>query len=896
MNESPTKSTPTSAETTTAMMMDPSSDDIISIHNDDPTAARPSADGIARNKRKRTADMQLDKDDATTTIKKQKIVSTTSTLDIAPPARAGTTSFGTLLAVDTPTQENNDDINKSFKQLEHLPDFTVFSCMSSPTSSSTTSLVAASVDEQQGTWPHELMAKRTSATTNALLGQAPPTTPPIVHIPPTTSEEYGTQVDTPVIKDNMTRDAVGTSTASSLEMTAEQVEASSTPTTTLIQNDKAEDTTGSPTTSALVASNNILATASTKPGGTLLVTRPLLPTHIGALRSTLSPLQLLQTKSTTSTKKFPLGYKDGITRALEELSSNSSGSNMGFTMAAIMDHVEAFRSKPIQKWKSFEKVLQDLVKDNVVHLFKPQDSIIRYYQLSSDYRSKLQVSKMTAKLMKHAFVIKVPPGPLGLSIEETKRGMYIFEIQPNSVLREKNVQVGDRIIRINDQDLMGWKLDQVVTLLKDTKEQPDRTLTLVRRAAGGTKVNTTVSPTAISKVLVSTPTSVIISPSIPATTESSLSKAIASTTRATPAQAPVLATPSPPTAQVGVIHHQDHYRMTAVVEMTKERKNFLQAFILYHLSAALEGEEQAKTILAYTWTENGGMRFTSGPSDMIISRFLAIAIVSWSLDDKLSIVDPSSLEQQVRSMALKLQVTHNAIRQYGFLAVEPEHFMKKSPHTLPAVERGNHHHVVAQMIHEYASSSTLLQFPDSKELSHKYCLYEKARTYLVDDQKPLEFLISLMDQDQLRTALKEYCTRHYESTVGVDLALCYWDHYFASSWERMIVQDQDMVNTLGSFWTGLRFLWHTLSMYYGHPTIVAWKMAFSGASTILAQIDKPVLELLLWKHQQQHLAHFNFEGLFQLHQQRFAAASVKLPSEIGPITSAQSQTAPEIES
>ena len=665
---------------------------------------------------------------------------------------------------------------------------------------------------------------------------------------PTTTTEHADSTPTPTSNQEALRLVADTSTSTTFIRSKEAVV--STPASSALST----ITTTSPAQGILTTSSSTAAPFTTTTTSTSKETK--------------------ETNKTTTT--FPLSYKEGILRALQELGGNDAAPS---SEATIRDYLIQARSQPLQQPRRVRSILAQLVQAKVVEVVdtsaqaQPQDSSsLLYYQLASDWKARLramadpqnqtqttQRSKVTTWTVTPSWTertIQVPPGKLGVHIgprsnndNDHDHGIFICSIQPTSPL-EGHVLVGDCLVKIDGERLDGTITASDVATLLLHKSGQVRSLTFRR-----------------------------MEPSQEATNATALLAGMSDEERARHERARTLATTPSSSSTIQEKQAKDGRhpeQMVSFLEMTTVQKHSVLVHLIHQMNEVLLQGELKKQMLAYHYQDDHAsgpdssqqsLEFVSGPTRMIVSRVLSslqVPVVASSCDDP-EMVNLQKIKQVAHRTALKLQVTHNAMRQYGFLTNEPGQFMTKS---LQQELHPPHHHHLAQMIFQYASTSTLLQFPNAKELSTKYCLYDKARKYLVETRAPLHFIISLMSRAEFRTAMVEYCTKQNCTEAAIQLATSYWNHYFALDRIHRAKNSKEKACVLSDYWNELlELVWNSWNVYCSLPDVVQWRTAVPGFAVALMghhnnDFDKEILDLLLAQ---------DFGALFRLHHARCAA-------------------------
>ena len=674
----------------------------------------------------------------------------------------------------------------------------------------------------------------------------------------------GTDDDVVLSNENPKEDSLETTTT-----TAEH--ADSTTTTTGDQEALRAVADTSTSTTFIRSKEVVVSTPASSALSTITTTSPaqgILTTSSSTAAPTTTTTTTCKTKETNkTTTTFPLSYKEGILRALQELGSNEASA--ASSEATIRDYLIQSRSQPLQQPRRVRSILSQLVQaSKVVEVVtQPQqddgDSVL-YYQLASDWKARLSATAVpqTQNQTAHSKVmtttvtpawtertLQVPPGKLGVHIgpSHNNDGIFICSIHPTSPL-EGHVLVGDCLVKID-----GARLDTTVTA--------SEVATILLHKSGQVR--------SLTFRRMETP---------PPQEATALLASLSDEERARHERARTLATS--PSSSSTIQEKQDNgnghpVQLVSFLEMTTVQKDSVLVHLIHQMNEVLlpGGESQMKQqMLAYHYQDDHAsgpdssqqsLEFVSGPTRMIVSRVLStlqVPVVASSCDDPEMV---QKIKKVAHSTAWKLQVTHSAMRQYGFLTNEPGQFMSKSLQQHPAPP--HYHRHLEQMIYQYASSSTLLQFPNAKELSTKYCLHDKARKYLVETRAPLHFCISLMSRKEFRTAIIEYCNQQNCTEAAIQLATSFWDHYFAVDRIQHAKNSKEKACVLHDYWNELlEWVWNSWNVYVSLPDVVQWRTAVPGFAVALVSgnFDKEVLDLLLAQ---------DFGALFRLHHARCAA-------------------------
>lgn len=310
-----------------------------------------------------------------------------------------------------------------------------------------------------------------------------------------------------------------------------------------------------------------------------------------------------------------------------------------------------------------------------------------------------------------------------------------------------------------------------------------------------------------------------------------------------------------------IVRSDDHLERLQVKKLTAQeisQKTKLFSYVIRRLRAHLKGARDVDLMMDYTWDEdsdNWDIQFKLGVSNWILSKFFRSFEPPYSTD----VMMHPEFETKIRATANKLSETCNTLREHGFL--ERCQNFNMSAKVQPS-ER------CQEIIGAYSKRSTLLRFPTSKTLSSSYCLDQEVQKYLRQNNSPFEFLLSLMDSDDVTKALVQFLKSKNSSESASSLARSYWTHYYADEFKNANDGFEKMA-TLRKYWDKFLILSRTFNEYHQHPVVVQWQTTNPDNKNACLEIfDKEVLELVLKK---------DFLSLYSLHQQRHAAGEPVTP-------------------
>lgn len=470
----------------------------------------------------------------------------------------------------------------------------------------------------------------------------------------------------------------------------------------------------------------------------------------------------------------------------------------------------------------------------------------------------LPSSTISSSLPSREYTVYAPAGNMGIYLSKTlptTDGVCIENVETTSPLF-KLVSVGDRIVAIDGEWVCGKTMGYSLTLLKKKATNYVRRITLFTdHKDENANVPESAAPVEPSSRHIN------ISPRLP------YKEAIIKTLEAlneTGGSSVQTLQKYVQEGRHGLHHGRFFMRLHALVAdgtlvqngsfYALSPKSIEDSIVFQKLHQALSTRSTHNTrILNYFYPtlqqRDGHHVFYSGPTEMILYRYLPLL----ATPDFASICIDNEVEEIITETASKLEVVHSALNEYGYLERDGGGRFLKTPKGRP-----NDGDRCQEIIFNYAKSKNLLRFRGAKELSGKYCLYEKVQHHLVENANPFAFLISLMGNDDIAAAIMSFLRSHSCSGPAIVLANGYWDCFISQQMDNAL-DETEKLYILRTFWSNFILLSQAMNEYHDDPAVAEWRSSTTNSRKILLDFDKEVLDLLMEK---------KLDALLALHHQR----------------------------